>query len=130
MSLLLLCKSVFNQAVMLKYNMVPSLARIHLHDIETGRLFTERCYWLAMFARQSYYLTLDCVVKSLIIDTFQMLRAATAFEQQALLLKALSYFYMTSLCDETLYTREYISFVMQHLHIALEAKNVTSNAQV
>ena len=123
--LLLLCKTLQNQAVLVKFSIVPYLENFHLFPLPEGPELDERIRWLSKFSKQCGNLALGGVINSLAILSMQYLKIAVSAQSRSRCLKALAYLYMTGLCSDERYSVEDVQLVTSYLSNAMEIRDVS-----
>eukprot|EP01022_Parablepharisma_sp_SALTPOND_P007245 TRINITY_DN1295_c0_g1_i1.p2 TRINITY_DN1295_c0_g1~~TRINITY_DN1295_c0_g1_i1.p2 ORF type:complete len:300 (-),score=29.21 TRINITY_DN1295_c0_g1_i1:2937-3836(-) len=120
--LLLLCKTLQNQVILVRFNVALALERFHMFPIRSDTEFKERVRWLCKFAKQSSQLALEEVANSLAVTAINLLQKADYARTRARCLKAISYLYMTGLCSEERYKPSEIKLIIKHLIQSMETK--------
>ncbi len=122
--LLLLCKSLQNQVVLVRFSALACIEGFHKFPVGSNGAFDERVRWLAKFAKQADQLALEGVANSLAITSLIYLKEAVNEDSCSHCLKAIAYFYMMGFCTEERYNVEDIELVTEHLRRAVQDKKV------
>ena len=121
LALVLICKTLYNQLIMIHFGVLPYIESLHLVSTSTDdEEMKQETKWIAKFAKDSYFLALEGVVNSLIIMTMERLERKNKGVVYRNCLRALAYLYMNGMCGEEMYKADYLELIASHAKRAMK----------